>query len=260
MKAVILAGGMGTRLDEESESKPKPMVEVGGRPILWHIMKHLAWHGIDEFVVALGHRGDVVKRYFTDQSNLAGDMVVDMSEGSIVMRHDPPPEGWKIHLCDTGPHANTAARLWKVRRLVEDAPFLVTYGDGVSDVDIAMLTKAHKLGERLATITAVHPPARFGAITVLPNGRVAEFSEKQREGWINGGYMLFEPGIFEHPVGADVAEQTDLSAGVLAKLAEVGQLTAHRHVGYWQCMDTMREKRLLDALWAKGAAPWKVWP
>jgi glucose-1-phosphate cytidylyltransferase len=259
MRVVILAGGMGSRLDIETELKPKPMIEIGGRPILWHIMKHLSHYGLNEFILALGYRGDVIKRYFSDFANLAGNMEVDLTEGTVCTRHEPPAEGWKIHLVDTGHTANTAWRLLSLKPMLTER-FLVTYGDGLIDLDMRERLWRHenKVATSLCTLTAVRPPARYGSL-LLNGARVERFTEKSDEGWINGGYMVFEPEIFGHRSMLAAKPQTDLSSGILAELAFDDQLEAHRHEGFWQCMDTMRDKRILEQLWTSGKAPWKVW-
>lgn len=255
MKVVLLAGGFGTRLAEETELKPKPMVEIGGRPILWHIMKHYAHHNMREFYVALGYRGDVIKRYFLDYYSLAGSMTIDFSTGHVLSR-ERECEDWTVHLEETGPGTMTGGRLRRLEPSLRDGTFMLTYGDGVCDVDLNGLLRFHRRHGRLATITAVRPPARFGGL-VFEGDMVAQFTEKPQigEGWINGGFMVLEPGVFDYLEG----DHTVLEADVLEKLAEDGQLAAYKHERFWQCMDTLRDKRLLDALWEKDAAPWRVW-
>lgn len=255
MKTVILAGGLGTRLAEETETKPKPMVEIGGRPILWHILKHYAHHGLREFVLALGYKGEAIKRWCLDQQALGGDMTVDLAAASVT-RRGPPPEDWRVHLVDTGTHTLTGGRVKRLEALLRDQTFMVTYGDGVSDVDLTNLLAFHRAHGRLATLTAVRPPARFGGL-VLDGEQITRFTEKPQagEGWINGGFLVFEPGVFEH-----LRHDSSLEADVLEGLAAAGQLMAWRHEGFWQCMDTLRDKRLLEGLWERGRAPWKVWP
>jgi glucose-1-phosphate cytidylyltransferase len=255
VKALILAGGLGTRLSEETESKPKPMVDVGGRPILWHILKLLGHQGIDEFVVALGYKGDSVKRYFYETVTLNGSMTLSLATGQI-QHHDKEPESWRLHLIDTGLNTNTGGRVRRLRRWLEDGRFLVTYSDGVGDVDVAQLVEFHKRCGKLATLTAVRPPARYGGL-FFAGELVREFTEKPQagEGWINGGFMIFEPEALEL-FGSD---DTSLEAHVLPELARRKQLAAFRHDRFWQCMDTLRDKKLLDALWESDQAPWKVW-
>jgi glucose-1-phosphate cytidylyltransferase len=255
-KVVLLAGGLGTRLAEETELKPKPMVEIGGFPILWHVMRHYAQQGFKEFFVALGFRGDVVKRFFHDYHSLAGSMTVDLGRGEIA-RHDKAPEDWIVHLRDTGLNTMTGGRLKRLEPHLTDDTFMLTYGDGVSDVDLHKLLAFHKKHGRIATVTAVRPPARFGGL-VFAGDLVAEFTEKPQigEGWINGGFMVFEPGVFKY---IDRGDDTILEADTLERLAADGQLAAYRHEHFWQCMDTLRDKRHLESLWEQGRAPWKSW-
>jgi glucose-1-phosphate cytidylyltransferase len=254
MKTVLLAGGMGTRLAEETELRPKPMVEVGGRPILWHIMAHYAHHGFKEFLVALGYKGEAVKRYFLDYAALAGDLSVDLARGRVKGRR-ATCEDWAVHLIDTGLHTNTGGRLKRLERWLRGGTFLLTYGDGVADVDLRALVRFHRACGRVATVTAVRPPARFGGL-VFDGDRVAEFTEKPQigEGWINGGFLVFEPAVFDYLGGDD----TSLEADCLERLAADRQLSAYRHERFWQCMDTLRDKRLLEGLWQQGRAPWRM--
>lgn len=255
MKAVILAGGLGTRLAEETEVRPKPMVEIGGRPILWHIMKHLAYYGIDQFIIALGYKGEVVKRYFLDRLTLSDDITVDFSRGEVT-RHAHEREPWVVQLIDTGTATNTGGRVRRLRTVLRDEPFLLTYGDGVGDVDVGALLGFHRANKKLSTITAVRPPARYGGL-YFEGPLVQRFTEKPQagEGWINGGFMVFEPGIFGYLGGDD----TSLESDVLERLAADRQLGAFRHDRFWQCMDTLRDKRVLESLWETGRAPWRVW-
>jgi glucose-1-phosphate cytidylyltransferase len=255
MKVVVLAGGLGTRLAEETELRPKPMVEIGGRPILWHILKHYAHHGFRESCLALGYRGDVVKRYFLEYAHLNASLTVDLATGRFTS-HGGDAENWLVHLVDTGGETNTGGRVLRLKSWLEGEAFLLTYGDGVSDVDLKALLAFHRAHGLLATITAVRPPSRFGGL-VFDGDRVAEFSEKPQigEGWINGGFMVLEPGVFQYLSG----DGDSLEAVALERLAADGQLCAYRHEGFWQCMDTLREKRHLEALWASGRAPWRSW-
>lgn len=255
MKVVILAGGFGTRLSEETEVRPKPMVEIGGRPILWHIMKHYSHHGFNEFVLALGYREDVVKRFFLDYQDLSGSLTISLRERKVEV-HDNHPEDWRIDLVDTGLETQTGGRLRRLRRFVGGGTFMMTYGDGVSDVDLRDLLGFHKSHGRLATLTAVRPPARYGALK-FEGDRVSEFTEKPQigEGWVNGGFYVLEPEVLDYIGGDEVAWEYD----PLAALAREGQLVAYKHPTFWQCMDTLRDKRLLDALWGQGRAPWKSW-
>lgn len=256
VRVAILAGGTGTRLAEETAIKPKPMVEVGEQPILWHIMKYYAHFGFDDFYVALGYKGDLIKRFFLDYFTLNGSMSFDLASGRIE-RHEGERERWNVHLIDTGLEASTGARLKRLRSWLDGGTFLFTYGDGLCDVDLNDLLRFHRSHGLLATITAVRPPARFGGL-VFDGDRVHEFTEKPQigEGWINGGFMVLEPGIFGYIGDEDGA---NLEAHTLERLAQDGQLAGYRHQRFWQCMDTLRDKRLLDGLWAGGEAPWKNW-
>lgn len=255
MNVVILAGGYGTRLAEETEVRPKPLVQIGSEPILWHILKHYSHFGINEFYVALGYLGDEIKRYFVDRQRLEGSMTVDLSDGTIG-RHDFVGENWKVHLIETGIHSMTGGRVLRLKEHLRRGTFLVTYGDGVADVDINELIAFHKREGLVATVTAVRPPARFGGLALKGN-RVARFSEKPQtgEGWINGGFLVCEPAIFDYLEGDDSVLETD----ALERLAEAGKLAAYQHEGFWHCMDTLRDKRQLEALWNSGRAPWKLW-
>jgi len=255
MKVVILAGGLGTRLAEETEVKPKPMVEIGGRPILWHIMKHYAHYGFKEFFVALGYKGEVIKRYFLDYYSLNGSITIDLSSGRVEM-HNRECEDWIVHLMDTGQETNTGGRVKRLEQWLRDGTFMVTYGDGVSDIDLQDLLRFHRSHGRIATVTAVRPPARFGGL-IFDGDLVADFTEKPQigEGWINGGFLVFEPAIFSYLEG----DHSSLEADALERLATDRQLAAYRHDRFWQCMDTLRDKRLLESLWQEGRAPWKLW-
>ena len=255
IKVVILAGGMGTRLAEETEIRPKPMVEIGGQPILWHIMKHYAHYGFKECLIALGYKGEVIKRYFLDAYSLSGNIVIDFRNCKVEM-HNKVSEDWVVHLIDTGLSTNTGGRVKRLQSWLQTGTFMLTYGDGVSNVDLQVLLKFHRAHGRLATVTAVRPPARFGGL-VFDGDLVAEFTEKPQvgEGWINGGFMIFEPGVFDYLEG----DHSNLEADALERLAADRQLAAYRHDDFWQCMDTLRDKRLLESLWQEGRAPWKVW-
>ncbi|HEU4770407.1 MAG TPA: glucose-1-phosphate cytidylyltransferase [Pyrinomonadaceae bacterium] len=256
MKIVILAGGQGTRLTEETELRPKPMVEIGGRPILWHIMKHYAHYGFNEFFIALGYRGEMVKRFFLDYCSLSGSMTVDLSNGAVASR-ETDCENWVVHLKNTGQETNTGGRVKRLEQWLKDGTFMLTYGDGVSNVDLAKLLAFHKEQGRIATVTAVRPPARFGGL-IFSGDLVTEFTEKPQigEGWINGGFMVFERAVFDYLADDD----SSLEADGLERLAADKQLAAYRHEEFWQCMDTMREVRLLQSLWTSNNPPWKVWP
>jgi len=255
MRVVILAGGFGTRLTEEAESRPKPMVEIGGRPILWHILKHYAHHGFREFFVALGYKGEVIKRYFRDYYSLTGDLTVHSRTGQVE-HHEREADDWTVHLIDTALNTMTGGRLLRLKKHLEGGPFMLTYGDGVSNVNLEKLLQFHQAHGRLATVTAVRPPARFGGL-VFEGDLVKQFTEKPQigEGWINGGFMVFEPGIFRYLEN----DATVLEAHALERLAADGQLAAYRHDGFWQCMDTVRDLRTLEGLWQAGNPPWRVW-
>jgi glucose-1-phosphate cytidylyltransferase len=255
MKVVILAGGLGTRLSEETEIRPKPMVEIGGRPILWHIMKHYAYYGFKEFYIALGYKGDVIKRYFLDYYTMSGSMSIDLATGKVQM-HDRESEDWLIHLVDTGQNTNTGGRLKRLKPWLKDESFMLTYGDGVCNIDLQSLLQFHRAQGRIATLTAVRPPARFGGL-LFDGDLVTEFIEKPQigEGWINGGFMLLEPAIFDYIADDD----SNLEADALEYLAPHRQLAAFRHEQFWQCMDTLRDKRLLERLWLENSAPWRMW-
>ena len=255
MKVVILAGGLGTRLAEETEVKPKPMVEVGEKPILWHIMKHYACYGFNEFIIALGYKGDVIKRFFLEHTALHHSFSIDMKTGKVRTGKEAP-ENWLVHLVDTGLDSSTGGRIARVRDYLDDETFMLTYGDGVANVDLHALLALHKNYGRIATLTAVRPPARFGGL-VFDGDAIVRFTEKPQigEGWINGGFMVMEPQILDY-ISSDA---TNLEVDVLELLAGEGQLVAYRHNDFWQCMDTLRDKKLLDSLWQQGNAPWKTW-
>lgn len=255
MKVVILAGGLGTRLAEETEVKPKPMVEVGDLPIIWHIMKHYAHYGFKEFYVALGYRGEVIKRFFMDYYSLNGSMTIDLSSG-LINKHERECEDWIVHLKDTGQDTYTGGRVRRLAPYLRDGTFMVTYGDGVSDINLRNLLNFHRSHGRVATVTAVRPPARFGGL-IFDGDIVVDFTEKPQigEGWINGGFLVLEPEIFNYLDG----DQSSLEADALERLAADKQLAAYRHEGFWQCMDTLRDKRLLENFWHERRAPWKVW-
>lgn len=255
MKIAILAGGLGTRLAEETEIKPKPLVEIGERPILWHIMKHYAQYGFNEFVIALGYKGDLIKRFFLDQATLHGNLTIEMKTGKAITR-DQVHENWIVHLVDTGLESSTGGRIARVREYIGNETFMMTYGDGVANVDLNALLAVHKKHKRTVTLTAVRPPARFGGL-IFEGDLIAQFTEKPQvgEGWINGGFMVMEPKVFDYIP----SDSTNLEVDVLEKLAAEGQLAAYRHDDFWQCMDTLRDKRQLENLWQTGSAPWKTW-
>jgi glucose-1-phosphate cytidylyltransferase len=256
MKTIILAGGFGTRLSEETQLKPKPMVEVGGRPVLWHIMKIYSHYGFNEFTVALGYKADVIKRYFLDFAEFSGNLTVKIKDGkSRVLQREH--EEWTIHLEDTGIATNTGGRIKKLSEFVKDDTFMVTYGDAVSDININELVAFHKSHKKLATLTAVRPPARFGGLYIDDDKKISNFTEKPQsgEGWINGGFLVLEPEVLNLIEKAE----TSLESIVLEELAASGQLMAYCHKGFWQCMDTQRDLNYLENLWNAGDSPWKVW-
>jgi glucose-1-phosphate cytidylyltransferase len=256
MKTVILAGGLGTRLGEETDVRPKPMVEIGGRPMLWHIMKHYAHYGFQEFVIALGYKGDVIRRYFVDYAAFRSNLRVDLANGEVRLEERLAPEPWIVHLIETGDETNTGGRLRLLRPWLDDEPFFLTYGDGVSNLDLRQLQAFHRAHGCVGTVTAVRPPARFGGLRV-EGERVTEFIEKSQviEGWINGGFFVFEPAIFDYLSGPD----TSLEHDALTRLAQDGQLRAFRHVDFWHCMDTLRDVKTLQSLWQTNTPPWKLW-
>ncbi len=256
MKAVILAGGFGSRLSEETQVKPKPMVEIGGRPILWHIMNVYGAHGVKEFVIACGYKAEIIKTYFLNFYALNNDLSIDLSTGNTIIHNGNHP-GWKVHLVDTGLHTGTGGRLKRLERwLAEDETFLFTYGDGVADLDIQALLRFHFSHGRLATVTTVHSPARFGRLA-FEGDRVAEFYEKPEasEGWINGGYFVLNRKVLDYIDG----DSTTWERTPVERLAQDGQLMGYRHCGFWSCMDTFKEKNSLEELWGSGQAPWKIW-
>lgn len=255
MKTVILAGGMGTRLQEETATKPKPMVEIGGRPILWHIMKVYAAHQFTEFVVALGYRGELIKDYFLSYYLRSGDLSVHLREGRVDV-HKAPHEDWTVHLVDTGLETQTGGRLKRLGPQIGGETFMMTYGDGVANIDLRELVAFHRAQGKLATVTAVRPPARFGGITI-DGPSVSRFVEKPQlgEGWINGGYFVLEPGVLDYISGDESIWEHE----PMQRLVEEEQLVAFRLEGFWQGMDTLRDVRLLESMWASGEAPWRIW-
>jgi glucose-1-phosphate cytidylyltransferase len=255
MKVAILAGGFGTRLAEETEIKPKPMVEIGGHPILWHIMKHYTHFGFDEFVVALGYKGDYIKRWMKDYAMLSGDMTVDTRTGELRV-HEKEKAGWVVDLVDTGLNTLTGGRIKRLRPWLGESTFMLTWGDGVSDVDLGALLDFHRTHGKLATLTAVRPPARYGHLD-FEGDKVMTFTEKPQtaEGWINGAFFVLEPEVFGYIEGDDTMWEHD----PLTNLARDGQLYAYKHSSFWQCMDTLREKHILQTLWDSGNPPWKLW-
>lgn len=255
MKVAILAGGLGSRLAEETEWRPKPMVEIGGRPILWHIMMHYAQYDFRDFVIALGYKGEVIKKYMIDYCSLNRDLTVSTATGKVKMG-GCAVEDWVVELIDTGMQTMTGGRIRRLAPYLNRGTFMLTWGDGVSNLNLDELLAFHRRHGRLATITVVRPTARFGHVD-LDGDRIIEFSEKPqtKEGWINGGFMVLEPGVFEYIEGDDTIWERE----PLEQLAHEGQLMAFQHAGFWQCMDTLREKRYLESLWERGNAPWKIW-
>lgn len=256
MKVVILAGGYGTRLAEETETRPKPMVEIGERPVLWHIMKLYSGFGFNDFVICLGYKGYMIKEYFANYFLHQTDVTVDLKTNGIEFHHSKA-EPWRITLVDTGAETMTGGRVRRVRDYTNGAPFLLTYGDGLADVDINALWEFHKKHKRLATLTAVQPAGRFGILNIGQDGGISSFMEKPRGdgAWANGGFFVMEPGVFDYIDGDSAILERD----PLERLAKDGQLMAYRHGGFWQAMDTLRDKRHLEELWQKGGAPWKLW-
>ena len=255
MKVAILAGGLGTRLSEETTVKPKPMVEIGGKPILWHIMNIYAAYGFKEFVIALGYRGELIKDYFINYHYRSRNLTVQLRNGDISV-HEGDGEDWIVHLLDTGMDTNTGGRVKRLAEFVGNEPFMLTYGDGVSNINIPKLIEFHQTQKRLATLTAVRPPARFGQM-VLEDGKVTAFKEKPQigEGWINGGFFVLQPEVINYIDG----DQTAWEFESLEKIAADGQLAAYQHEDFWQSMDTLRDVHLLEKLWREGNAPWKLW-
>ncbi len=255
MKVAILAGGLGTRLSEETVNKPKPMVEIGNRPILWHIMMNYYHHGFKDFVIALGYKAEIIKKYMVDYCSLNSNMTVHLKNGNVQLHEGYQPD-WMVDLIDTGLYTNTGGRIKRLAPYVENQTFMLTWGDGVSDLNLQELLAFHRSHGKLATLTAVHPPARFGHLD-LDGNQIVEFSEKPqtREGWINGAFFVLEPEVFDYIEGDD----TQWEKSPLENLAKDGQLMAYKYTGFWQCMDTIRDKKRLEKLWHSGNAPWKVW-
>ena len=257
MKAVILAGGLGSRLMEETVLRPKPMVEIGGKPILWHIMKSYASHGINEFIIALGYKGNCIKEYFLNFYANDNDISIDLNTGETTVHGGKQPK-WKVHLVDTGLHTQTGGRLKRLKDWLDpEESFMFTYGDGVADLDIQALLKFHQSHGKLASVTTVHAPARFGRLA-FQDDMITSFYEKVQgeDGWINGGFFVLQPEVLDY-IGGD---ETIWEREPIETLARSGQLMGFRHRGFWSCMDTLKERNLLEELWQSGKAPWKVWP
>jgi len=255
MKVVVLAGGIGTRLAEETDLRPKPMVEIGGHPLLWHILNIYAAGGFKDFVIALGYKGELIKEYFLNFHPHNSDLTVHLGSGRVSY-HDNKAPDWTVSLVDTGLTTQTGGRVRRLRSWLDNQTFMMTYGDGVGNVDLKALLAFHQSHGKLATVTAVRPPSRFGSV-VFDENRVLEFKEKPQTeaGWINGGFFVLEPGVFDYISGDQMAWEAE----PLQRIARDGQLLAFKHEGFWQPMDTLREKRLLQELWDSGRAPWKVW-
>ncbi|MCC6189489.1 MAG: glucose-1-phosphate cytidylyltransferase [Anaerolineales bacterium] len=256
MKAAILAGGLGSRLSEETVLRPKPMVEIGGKPILWHIMNIYAAGGVSEFVLALGYKGEVIKQYFLDYYAINNDISIDLGKGETVIHNGNLPN-WKVHLVDTGLHTQTGGRVRRLRRWLDcDEPFMFTYGDGVADINVCDLLRFHQSHGKLATVTTVRAPSRFGRIR-FEGDQVVEFYEKPEhaEGWISGGFFVLQPEVLEYVNGDEAVWERE----AIERLTYDGQLVGYRHHGFWSCMDTLKEKNYLEELWASGRAPWKIW-
>jgi glucose-1-phosphate cytidylyltransferase len=256
MKVILLAGGFGTRLSEYTDIKPKPMVEIGGHPILWHIMSTYAAYGHQDFYIALGYKGTCIKEYFLNYYSLNSDFTVDLSHGNLTY-HQQPAVDWKVTLVDTGFSSMTGGRVRRMKEYIGKETCLLTYGDGVANIDMNALMKFHRSHGKMVTVSAVHPAARFGELAINSTGQVTSFQEKPQtnQGWINGGYFIIEPEFFN----LIEDDSTVLEKAPLERAAEMGQLMAYHHHDFWQCMDTARDRQLLDDLWSQNKAPWKVW-
>ena len=258
MKVVILAGGLGTRISEESHLKPKPMIAIGDAPILWHIMKIYSHYGFNEFIICCGYKGHIIKEYFADYYLYRSDITFDFANDNQMIIHNNVAEPWKVTLVDTGLHTQTGGRIKKVQKYIGHEPFMLTYGDGVSDINIPKLVEHHQKNGKYATITAIQPGSRFGVLDISSDSKITRFEEKSKEdgGWINGGFMVLEPEVFTY-----LNDTPDLvfEGEPLEKLAADGQLVAYKHDGFWRCMDTQRDKIQLEAMLERGDAPWVVW-
>jgi glucose-1-phosphate cytidylyltransferase len=257
MKVVILAGGFGSRISEESHLKPKPMIEIGEKPILWHIMKMYSHYGFHEFVICCGYKQHVIKEWFADYYLHNSNITFDFTQENKMIVHNHHMDPWKVTLVDTGLHTMTGGRIRRVREYLDDEPFMLTYGDGVADVDVPKLLEFHRSHGKMLTLTAVQPGGRFGVLDIREDGRITNFREKKKEdeGWINAGFMVVEPQMLDLIEGDD----TVFEKYPMEEAARRGELNAYKHHGFWQCMDTLREKNMLEALWQSGQAPWKIW-
>lgn len=256
MKVVLLAGGFGTRISEESQYKPKPMIEIGGKPLLWHIMKGYSYYGFNEFIICAGYKQEIIKEWFNNYFIYNSDITFDFTGKNRMIVHNMHSESWKVTVVDTGLNTMTGGRLKRIKKFIEDGTFLMTYGDGVSNVNIERVIAEHRQERKLATLTAVHPEGRFGVIDI--EGRyINSFREKSKEdmGWVNGGFMVLEPAVLNYIEDDTIMFERE----PLERLALERKLTCYRHNGFWRCMDTIRDKEKLETLWASGAAPWKVW-
>lgn len=256
MKAVILAGGLGTRIAEESDTKPKPMVEIGGNPLIWHVMKTYAHHGIKDFVICLGYKGYVIKEFFFNYYRHMSNMTIDLKTGEHRILNSNA-EDWRITLVDTGPETMTGGRLKRIASYLGNETFCLTYGDGLADIDITAELEFHRRHGKLATVAAVQPPGRFGVLNIDAASEVSSFEEKPSDeiGWINGGFFILEPGVIQYIKG----DSTSWEREPLTNIAKDGQLAAYHHTGFWQPCDTLRDKRELESLWIEGRAPWRIW-
>lgn len=256
MKVVVLAGGFGTRISEESHLKPKPMIDIGGKPILWHVMKHYSCYGFNEFIICAGYKQEIIKEYFANYFLYNSNLTFDFTQNHKITVHDKYFEPWKVTVVDTGLNTFTGGRIKRVKEYIGNETFLMTYGDGVSDTNITELVRQHRKQGNIATLTAVLPEGRFGVMDIEGN-KIKSFREKSKydTSWINGGYMVLEPKVIDYIAGDDtVFEQEPLE-----QLAKDGELMCYKHRGFWQCMDTLRDRQKLEELWAKGNAPWKIW-
>lgn len=257
MKVVLLAGGFGTRISEESHLKPKPMIEIGGMPILWHIMKSYSYYGFNDFVICCGYKQHVIKEFFLNYFLHRSDITYDFTDHNKIMIHNNTSEPWKVTVVDTGLNTMTGGRIKRIQKYIGDEPFMLTYGDGVCDIDVNKLLEFHKENKRYVTMTAIQPGGRFGMLNIDDTDGVTAFAEKKKEdgGWINGGFMVVEPEVFAYIDG----DSTVFEREPLEKLAEENQISAYKHYGFWQCMDTMRDKEYLEKLLSENNAPWKKW-